>query len=347
MNGNGNRLKMARRVRGLSQQALAEQVGISRTMISKYERAQARPGPETLTKLTNALGVREDLLRQPPPELTIKPLYQKHRRMNSTEEITLIARVQAWLERYLVVEAFFSPKERVTFKFPPGFPYPVTYMDDAETAAVKLREAWQMGTNPVDNLTELLEDQGIKVGLVGGDERFDTYTLWADTTMPVIAILRELSGEFLRLNLAQELGYLVLDMRPERDAEQATQRFALSFLVPARVARSELGHSRQSLDPNELLLLKQKYGISMAAWVLRASDVGILRDGDARRHWQAFRERDWRSQEPGTPLSVELPRRMYRLVRRLVAEGVISQARANELLDENIPSVTAIEQISF
>jgi Zn-dependent peptidase ImmA (M78 family) len=59
------------------------------------------------------------------------------------------------------------------------------------------------------------------------------------------------------------------------------------------------------LDPQELLLLKKKYGTSMAVWVYRAKDLGILSNNDTQRHWQAFSLRGWHKQEPGEPLAAE------------------------------------------
>jgi Zn-dependent peptidase ImmA (M78 family) len=102
------------------------------------------------------------------------------------------------------------------------------------------------------------------------------------------------------------------------------------------VAVLEFGRTRRSLDAYELLLLKQKYGMSMAAWIYRAKDLGILSDHDAQRQWQGFSGRGWRKQEPGEPLPSEEPQRMVRMVRRLLAEDVISRSRAKELMGERI-----------
>jgi Zn-dependent peptidase ImmA (M78 family) len=98
----------------------------------------------------------------------------------------------------------------------------------------------------------------------------------------------------------------------------------------------ELGMARHYLEPHELLLLKKKHGMSMAAWIYRAKDLGILSEHEATRMWRDFRTRGWHKQEPGEPFPAEEPTRLRRLTWRLVAEDVISRSRAAELLGERL-----------
>lgn len=344
MKGIGERLKLARRMTRLSQQALADRAGVSKMAISKYEHNQMVPASDVLRKLAVALDVRMEFLLRSAPALNIKLAHCAHNRMTQTDAAAVTAQVQEWLERYQAVENLFPPEERLSFVFPRGFPYPVKHVEEAELAAEKLRESWYVGMSTIENLTDLLETQGIKVGLVNGDACFDACTFWVNDQSPVIAIRHGLSGDRQRFSLGHELGDIMLDVGPEMDEEHAARRFAAAFLVPARAAVLELGRSRRALDPQELLLLKQKYGMSMAAWLYRAKDLGILSAGDAQRHWEAFSARGWHQQEPGEPLSGEQPQRLYRLVRRLLAEDIISRSRAKELLGERIELFTEKEQ---
>jgi len=84
------------------------------------------------------------------------------------------------------------------------------------------------------------------------------------------------------------------------------------------------------------MMLKEKYGLSMNAWVYRAKDLGILSENDARNMFIEYRQRGWHKEEPGSPMPTEEPTRMQRLVRRLIAEDVVSRSRAAELLGERI-----------
>ena len=222
------------------------------------------------------------------------------------------------------------------FHFPEGFPFPIKKVDEAELAATALRREWLLGEDPIENLTELLEDRGIKIGLVNGDFDFDACTFFYDDKTPVIAVRCDLPGDRQRFNIAHELGHIMLDVKDEALLEKAAHRFAAAFLVPEQVARMELGSSRHYLEPHELFLLKKKYSVSMAAWVYRAKDLGILSERDAKGMWRDFRSRRWHKKEPGEPFPAEEPTRLKRLVWRLVAEDVISRSRAAELLGERL-----------
>lgn len=53
----GDTLQLLRRQKGISQQALAEAVGVSLQAIEAYEQDRWRPGTPTLQRLAQALGV--------------------------------------------------------------------------------------------------------------------------------------------------------------------------------------------------------------------------------------------------------------------------------------------------
>lgn len=61
-------LKRHRKERGLSLEALADLSGVSRSMISKVERAEAAPSTTVLSRLAEALGVTFSRLMSPPTE---------------------------------------------------------------------------------------------------------------------------------------------------------------------------------------------------------------------------------------------------------------------------------------
>ena len=58
----GDRLKAARKEHGFSQEQLAEQVGVSRQAVSKWEVGDAIPDTDKLVPLARALGITVDEL---------------------------------------------------------------------------------------------------------------------------------------------------------------------------------------------------------------------------------------------------------------------------------------------
>ena len=148
---------------------------------------------------------------------------------------------------------------------------------------------------------------------------------------------------FRSFNLGHELGHLILEAQVELDLEAACHRFVGAFLAPAHMARFELGSSRTTLDMNELYLLKQKYGLSMQAWIFRARDLGIISENTAARLFKHFRANGWHRREPGEAFPSEKPLRMERLIYRALAEDLISRSRAQELLGEPLQPRWTVE----
>ncbi|MBQ7848567.1 MAG: helix-turn-helix transcriptional regulator, partial [Clostridia bacterium] len=59
---NANRLAELRRAHGLSQEELAEKLGVSRQAVSKWERAESSPDTDNLIALAQLYGVTLDVL---------------------------------------------------------------------------------------------------------------------------------------------------------------------------------------------------------------------------------------------------------------------------------------------
>jgi len=328
----GERLKSARVLAGLSLRDLAQRVGVSAQAISKYERGLDMPGSAIVIRLAQALGVRVEYLLRPPSVSLSAPSFRCRAALSQKQQAAVQAQVKDWLERYLTIESILG--EAQIFQ-QPAISRRVESLEDTERVAQALRGEWKLGLDPIPNLTETLEAHGIKVGFVQGCDDFDALTFMANEAIPVIVIKAGIPGDRQRMNLAHELGHLLLEMPDDwtpKQAEAAAFRFAGAFLAPEPSARQELGDRRQTLDLYELRLLKHKYGMSMQAWIYRAKDLGILPRTAAENLFRQFRTRGWHRQEPGAPCPPETTDRLERLILRALSEGLISEARAAELL---------------
>ncbi|MFP4502618.1 MAG: helix-turn-helix domain-containing protein [Candidatus Hydrogenedentota bacterium] len=330
----GERIKQARRMACLSLRELGRRVGVSHQAIAKYEKGEDIPSSGVLLRLSSALDVGVDFFLQP-VEVSVSQLeFRKHSRLGKKQQDSIVARVEDWIARSIEVESLMALEERVEFQLPEGFPRKVATFDDVEKAAIDLRGSWELGLDPIQNLTVVLEDHGVRVGSVHTEDRFDALTLMANETIPVIIVRAGIRGDRQRLSLAHELGHILL--RPTRDHEKMIQCFAGAFLVPAPVARMELGNSRSKLDPIELHMLKHKYGVSMSAWIVRARQLGIISEPTAKGLFIQFNKQGWRDKEPGDAFPSEEPERMTRQVMQLVTEEVISESRAKEFLGRSL-----------
>lgn len=134
-----------------------------------------------------------------------------------------------------------------------------------------------------------------------------------------------------RYTVAHELGHLFMSFPKltAKEEEGVAHRFAAALLVPAEVAKWELGEKRRHLTFAELRVLKEKYGLSMQAWVRRARDLEIISEGLYRSLCIEFSSKGWRKNEPYGYSGHEKPKRLVQMALRAVAEGVMTREEAD------------------
>jgi hypothetical protein len=148
---------------------------------------------------------------------------------------------------------------------------------------------------------------------------------------------RNATADRKRFTLAHELGHLVMETDPivsAREEERLANRFAAAFLVPRDAAVRELGPKRTHLSFIELRLLKEKHGLSMQAWLCRARDLGIVKEGHFNTLYASLGAYGWRRQEPGEYRGREEPAAFRQMVYRALAEGLVDQQQAERWCPE-------------
>jgi len=312
--------------------------------IGKYERCESMPSSGVLIALAEALDVSVDYLAGE-PELTLEGVgFRKKKITSPKEQAQVEAKTLHLMERYLLLEDLLGLSS-AEWDQPREAPYPVCEIADAERAARSLREYWDLGIDPIPNLVELLEERGIKVIAVDLDEKVDglmgSVHAQGKEPVPVIVLRKDAPGERQRFTLAHELGHLVLQPLRDVDEETAANRFAGAFLMPAEGLWEKIGKHRRSIGWSELFDLKLLFLASVQAITYRCKDVGIFNEALYRKLFIEFGKRGWRKRpypEPH-PIDPEEPRRFERLCYRAVAEQVISEAKAGELLGITVPEL--------
>lgn len=316
-------------------QALADQVGVSATMINKYEKDKSNPGSKILIQLSKALGIRSEYFFRP---VNVQLQGVEYRKRASTPQ-KLLHRIEADVldqaERWQMLANLYPDFPLPQFELPTGLPASVASVEAVDKVAYRVRDAWDLGRNPIPDLIEMLEARGILVILTGVDDLNKFDGLQATVAgKPFIVVSSHWPGDRQRFTLAHELGHLILHGRlePTVDEEKACNRFASAFLLPETGLRLQLGGQRHNLEAKELYILKHEYGISMAACLYRAADLGIISERLRQRDFIRFRQRGWHKKEPGDPYPKEESQLYAQLVYRALGEGIISESKAAELL---------------
>jgi Zn-dependent peptidase ImmA (M78 family)/transcriptional regulator with XRE-family HTH domain len=330
----GERIKQARKAAGLSLRALAKRTGVTAMAISKYETGKSTPSSRVLLDLSKALGVRIEYFFRPIKIELQEIQHRRHSRLAKKALEQIEGDVKEQLERFVELENLLPNGPVQTFKLPDGLPAHVMGLHQIEAVAGKLREDWKLGVDPIPVLTDMLEERGIKVFQSQAiNDRFDGMAATVDG-IPVIVVGSGWPGDRQRFTLAHELGHLVLKGRLGRDVEEeaAANRFAGAFLAPEGEVRKELGDKRVWLEPRELEVLKKAYGLSMQGWMHRAKDLGILPEVHYVEMRKFFNSRGWNRTEPGEQYAPERPQLFDQLVYRALAQDLISESKAAELL---------------
>ncbi len=331
----GERIKRARAAAGLSMQALGQQVGVSANMIKKYEHDESMPSSGVLIKLAKALGVRSEYFFRPVQVELGDVEYRKRSRTSKRLLDHIHADVLDQAERWHELANLWPNFPVADFALPEGLPGEVHTLDEVDAIADRIREAWELGTNPIPDLIDELESRGILVITTEVDEQAKFDGLQAKIAgTPVIVVSANWSGDRQRFTLAHELGHLILHGRlaAEVNEERACNRFAGAFLLPATEIRQQLGWTRKRLEVQELYLLKQEYGLSMQGCLYRAMDMGIIRPSVHLSLLKFFAKQGWKKNEPGEPCPPEATLTFQQLVYRALGEGIIGESKAAELL---------------
>jgi Zn-dependent peptidase ImmA (M78 family)/DNA-binding XRE family transcriptional regulator len=346
----GDRIHQARKSAGLSMRALGEKAGISAMAISKYENKKSIPSSAVMLSLARALGVRVEYFFRVSQVKLKEVEYRKHSRLPKKVLNQIEGDVIEQIERYLELEEFLPVSPIEPFSLPAGLPEHIENYDEIETVSGKIRQAWQLGSNPIPDLIDTLEERGIKIfrshALHGN--KFDGLAARVNGT-PVIVVGRDWPGDRQRFTLAHELGHMALAGRlaEHLDEELAANRFAGAFLAPASEVVKELGYQRKRLEPAELCVLKSAYGLSMQGWLYRARDMGVLSQSRFQDMYRMFAARGWRKEEPGPRYEPEKPKLFMQLVFHACAEDLIGESKAAELLGKSLSEFRTIRNVEL
>ncbi len=318
----GNKLVSARKMAGMSLQDLETKLErvVSRQALHKYEQGKMRPDSQVLIALSNALNVPVDYFYSiPAVHVELKNIsYRKYSsKISKTEQLSVEEKAKENCERYLELEHLIHPNEKSEYFI---YDKVIENTDDAETAAKKLREVWSLGYDPIPDVVEMLEDKGYKVIELDAPDGFDG--MKADVDGKKIIVLKKSGRQDedvvrKRFTALHELAHHSLkfsEKLTDKEEETLCHTFACAVLYPADMATKELSKDRFHFYQNELVLIKERWGISFPAIFSRALRLGIITNFIYRRFNLGYRERKLHLNEPGKFMSKEKPVKMQRLV---------------------------------
>jgi len=327
---------------GLSLQELADRMEkpVSRQAICKYEQGKMQPDSSALLSLASVLSVRPDYFFREPAQLsTIE--FRKHAHLPEKERERIEAKALDMLERYRELESCLALDSSFVHPFPGAV---IASFDDAGHYAEKLREAWNLGIDPIPDVVEMLESYNIRVIILDAQEGFDGLSAWSGD-IPVIVFNKNRDVVRRRFTALHELAHLLFrcEAATPRENEKLAHAFAGAFLFPKESFLRAFGEKRTHFTERELLDMKEYFGISVAAIMARARGLDVISEFTYRNFCIAWSK--YRIDEPGEYRAKEEPARFRQLLDRAASEEIITMSKAAELAGKSYNEL--VEEMSF
>lgn len=338
------KLKELRERNNLSLQELADQVGVAKQSIHKFENGVVNPSSETLLKIADALNVSYSFFYENPVSYNLSlqniQFREKHKINNLQLENEIKEDVCKYLSRFMELSAIMD--EDLVFENPlEGLE--IVSDKDIEKAAKLIRKKWKIGNAPITDVVETLETKGVFVVEVNRLEDFTGLSGMVNEEIPIIVLNEYFNSiERKRFTALHELGHIVLEFADdisETKLERYCDMFAGAVLLVDDVLYSEFGKNRTVITLAELRRIKELYGISIQAIIMRASTSGFIDNNTSRAWWQSYNEwntSDGNVNEFGHYRSSEKAQRFNTTLVRGVAEKRLSISKAAELAGKKI-----------
>lgn len=339
------KIKELRDKHNYSLQDLAEQVGVAKQSIHKFENGQVNPSSETMLKMADVFNVSYSFFYENRGNsgFTFQNIKFREKQKIFDKiglENAIKEEVYHYLSRFAELESIMSVERE--FENPlSGFE--IVSDKDIEKAAKIVRKKWKIGNAPISDVVETLETKGVFVVEVNRLENFAGLSGTINDEIPIIVLNENcLTIERKRFTALHELGHIVLEFSEEiteGKLEFFCDAFAGAVLLVDEVLYDELGKNRTVISLAELRRIKELYGISIQAIIMRARISGFIDYEISRNWWRAYDE--WNNDKTnannfGTFRSYEKTTRFKNLLVRGVAEKRLSLSKAAELSDRKI-----------
>jgi Zn-dependent peptidase ImmA (M78 family)/DNA-binding XRE family transcriptional regulator len=323
----GERLKEARLARGLYMKSLGDMIGVTGTAISRYESGEDKPQADRLRQIADRLNFPIDFFSVRPWSETLEPVFWRSRAAETKHAREMTEQRMKWLCEtfaFLNEEVNFPPQVLPNLGLPKNFR--LIKPEDIENAAERLRRSWGVRDLPIPDMILALENIGIPVTAMEiASDKQDGFCFRCKILGRSFVGINtyNVSACRARLDAAHELGHIVLHsgVTPEQERDPATRkileqqafRFAGALLFPKGAFLSEVG----AISLDYFSSLKKRWGMSIAAMISRAFDLGLIDQEGRSQLFQNLTRRRWRGplREPFDELTV-MPLERPRMLRR-------------------------------
>jgi len=331
------RIKEAREALGLTREAFAEAISVTPQAVAQYEVGQHAPGSQVMSKIITVTG-------QPPAFFTAgrpavrerfgTPFWRSLVRMRRADRLRIARRLEwsadvvAYIERFIEL----PPVELPPIALPKDF----HDFEPMEVAAETIRDAWVLGSLPIEHLAPTLESKGIVlIKEPVRCEDMDAVSRWQAGRPYVLLSEDKCSLPRENFDLAHELGHLICHAHVDITSgnlaaiEKQANYFAGAFLLPRKSFPQEV----LSTSVKYFFELKARWRVSVQAMVYRCKDLGVLNQSQVAYLWRQLGRRKF--EELDDTFEPERPTLLAAALNMLVQNGVQTKAQIIDALKLN------------
>lgn len=367
----GTRLQNARKARGMTQQAVADEMGMARTTLVAIEKGERRVTPNELIQLAGIYGRPvSDFVSRKVVTVGFVPQFRAewHDDFEENEGLEKAGNeLERLAEDYVELERMCGLP--MTKAYPPIYETSGSTPEQAaEEIAAAERNRLGIGDGPISNLRDRLEtDVGLRIFYFPMPPKVSGVFAYNDVLGGCVGLNSNHPHDRRNWSLAHEYGHFLtnryraeITFLSERKRQSASERladsFAENFLMPASGINrrfTELHRSNQSgqITLAQLCTLADLYQASVQALIIRLEKLRRLPSGTwDRLEQEGFKPR--RAQQlldlnAGAKEESLLPRRYLNLAVMAYEKEMLSEGQLARLLrSDRVSARVLVEEMS-
>ncbi|HFI0587317.1 TPA: XRE family transcriptional regulator [Streptococcus suis] len=314
---NGSRLEELRLLNGLTRADLAKELGVTEQAIWQFETGVTLPKMKNKIAMARFFQVEVDYFDAVDKNgsFSLSRIAFRNADLEAKKTIHIqMVYLEKMNQMIDYLENFVSIPNQIIYQLVDSIEQKLQQHESLEFIADHAREVLAVSVDNA-NLLYSLEKSGIYISerLINGNA--DAYSAWSRNGRPFIVLGLGKSAVRRNFDLAHELGHLLLHNQVDfeelskeelEEKEKEANQFASYFLLPRKQFLMDFMNivGKRVSNPDQYILLKKRFGVSIQALEYRAYKLGLLTPQQNSYFYRQISKKGYKVVEP---LDLEIP----------------------------------------
>ncbi|HFI0786025.1 TPA: XRE family transcriptional regulator [Streptococcus suis] len=314
---NGSRLEELRLLNGLTRADLARELEVTEQAIWQFETGVTLPKMKNKIVMARFFQVEVDYFDAVDKNgsFSLSRIAFRNADLEAKKTIHIqMVYLEKMNQMIDYLENFVSIPNQIIYQLVDSIEQKLQQHESLEFIADHAREVLAVSVDNA-NLLYSLEKSGIYISerLINGNA--DAYSAWSRNGRPFIVLGLGKSAVRRNFDLAHELGHLLLHNQVDfeelskeelEEKEKEANQFASYFLLPRKQFLMDFVNivGKRVSNPDQYILLKKRFGVSIQALEYRAYKLGLLTPQQNSYFYRQISKKGYKAVEP---LDLEIP----------------------------------------